>query len=142
NGVGHLSTVIAIAGGEAHNVAVTVDGKVWQWGQLQTAHGERSPYPVEVRALSSVVAVASRAYHTLAVKSDGTVWGWGMNSHGGAYGAGIANLPGAPMKVQGVSSPITVSAGYCFSLALLRDHTVVAWGNSKQLGTGSMTDSN
>ncbi len=141
NGVGHLSSVIAIAGGEVFNVAVTADGKVWQWGLLQTAKGDRIPYPVAVPGLSSVVAVASRAYHTLAVKSDGTVWGWGMNSHGGAYGAGKADPPGTPVQVQGVRNPIMVSAGYCFSVALLQDHSVVAWGSSKQLGTGSTNDS-
>ena len=34
NGEGFLKSVIAIAGGEAHNVAVTSDGKVWTWGVL------------------------------------------------------------------------------------------------------------
>jgi alpha-tubulin suppressor-like RCC1 family protein len=138
DGVGRLSSVIAIAGGETHNVAVTADGDVWMWGVLEG--GKRSSHPVRVHGLSSVVAVASRAYHTLAVKSDGTVWAWGMNAHGG-LGTGDTKPVAAPAQVQGVSNPIMVSAGYCFSLALLQDHTVVAWGNSAQLGTGSKTDS-
>jgi formylglycine-generating enzyme required for sulfatase activity len=126
-GVGTLNSVIAIAGGEVFNVAVTSDGNVWSWGILPG--GQRSSYPVQVEGLSSVIAVASRAYHTLAVKSDGTVWAWGMST-----GSPV------PVQVRGITNPIMVSAGYCFSLALLQDHTVVAWGDSKQLGLGSKTN--
>ena len=31
-GVGHLTSIMAIAGGERHNVALDVHGDVWTWG--------------------------------------------------------------------------------------------------------------
>jgi alpha-tubulin suppressor-like RCC1 family protein len=134
-GKGHLGSVIAIAGGEAHNVAVTADGKVWQWGQL--SGGRRSNYPVPVEGLDSVAAVASRAYHTLAVQKDGSVWAWGMNVNRCLGVTSTQPFVALPERVAGVSDPIMVSAGYCYSLALLKDHTVVAWGRSKPTRSGA-----
>jgi alpha-tubulin suppressor-like RCC1 family protein len=47
-----------------------------------------------------------------------------------------------PNLVQGVNDPIMVTAGYEFSVALLQNHTLVAWGknNAGQLGDGTTTN--
>jgi alpha-tubulin suppressor-like RCC1 family protein len=78
------------------------------------------------------------------MKSDGTVWAWGENRNG-ELGNGVADSNAdnfMPNQVQGVSNPIMVTAGYEFSVALLQDHTLVAWGknNNGQLGDGTITE--
>ena len=48
-----------------------------------------------------------------------------------------------PVEVLGLSNVIAVAAGEFFSLALLKNGTVLAWGRNDlgQLGNGRMTDS-
>jgi alpha-tubulin suppressor-like RCC1 family protein len=149
NGVGHLTGITAIMGGEMHNLALKSDGTVWAWGmntynQLGDGSTTNTVYPVQVSGLTSIVSLGSRAYHSLAIKSDGTVWAWGTN-RAGELGNGTVDLNSdnfVPNQVQGVSNPIMVTAGYLFSVALLQNHTLVAWGknNAGQLGDGTTTN--
>jgi len=148
NGAGHLGQVTAIMGGEMHNLALMPDGTVWAWGynkynQLGDGTTTNRLTPVQVSGLSDIVSLGSRAYHSLAIKSDGTVWAWGTNRDG-ELGNGVADSNSdnfVPNQVQGVTNPIMVTAGYLFSVALLQDHTLVAWGNNSagQLGDGTIT---
>ena len=148
-GSGHLSGVSAIMGGEVHNLALKSDGTVWAWGwNAMNMVGDGTAltraFPVQVSGLSSIVSLGSRGYHSLAVKSDGTVWAWGWDRNG-ALGNGVddsnSDFP-VPLQVPGVVNPIMVSGGYCFSVALLQDHTLVAWGvnSAGQLGDGTTTN--
>lgn len=151
DGVGNLSEIIAIMGGEMHNLALKSDGSVWAWGynkynQLGDGTTTSRLYPVQVSGLTNIVSLGSRAYHSLAIKSDGTVWAWGTN-RAGELGNGVADSNSdnfVPNQVLGVSNPIMVTAGYEFSIALLQDHTLVAWGknNAGQLGDGTTTERN
>jgi uncharacterized repeat protein (TIGR02543 family) len=152
-GSGVLNNVTAVMGGELHNVALKSDGTVWTWGSnLTNQLGDGMPAgkaynsltPVEVSGLTSVVKLGSRGYHTVAVKSDGTVWAWGWDRYG-ALGNGIDDpnfdYP-VPVQVQGVNNPILVTAGYLFGVALLQDHTLVAWGDNLDgtMGDGTTTN--
>jgi uncharacterized repeat protein (TIGR02543 family) len=148
-GVGYLTGITAIMGGERHNTALKSDGTVWAWGynlfnQLGNGNDIDSWTPVQVSGLTNVVSLGGRGYHTLAVKADGTVWAWGTDRYG-ALGNGIEDSNDdypVPVQVPGVYNPIMVSAGFYYNLALLQDHTLVAWGNnaSGQLGDGTTTD--
>jgi len=148
-GAAPLAGIVAVMGGEAHNLALRNDGTVWAWGlneedQLGDGNAANSSTPVQVSGLSSIVNIASRGYHSLAVRSDGTVWAWGWDNSG-ALGIGVADTNfdyTAPVQVQGLNHPLMVSAGYCFSVALLQNHTLVAWGKNTngQLGDGTTTD--
>jgi alpha-tubulin suppressor-like RCC1 family protein len=150
NGVGYLGGVVAVMGGEQHNLALKSDGTVWAWGmnlvnQLGNGNATDSWTPVQVSGLSSIVSIASRGYHSLAVKSDGTVWTWGEDRYG-ALGNGVADFNPdytVPVQVQGLSHPLMVSSGYYFSVALMPDHTLMAWGNNAngELGIGTTNPS-
>jgi alpha-tubulin suppressor-like RCC1 family protein len=151
SGVGNLAEITAIMGGEMHNLALKSDGTVWAWGynkynQLGDGTITNRVYPVQVSLLTNIIALGSRAYHSLAIKADGTVWAWGTNRCG-ELGNGVADSNSdnyVPNQVQDVSDPIMVTAGYEFSIALLQDHTLVAWGknNGGQLGDGTTTERN
>jgi len=147
-GTSYLSGIVAVMGGEQHDIALKSDGTVWTWGsdkedQLGDGNAINSSTPVQVSGLSSIVKLAGRGYHSVAVKSDGTVWAWGWDEYG-ALGNGVADTNGdylVPVQVQGVSNPIMVSTGYMFSVALMQDHTLMAWGNNAEgeIGDGTTT---
>ena len=134
---------IDVAAGNYHSVAVKNDGTVWTWGynrsgELGLGNKADKDKPTKV-SITNVAAVAAGDGHTLALKSDGTVWGWGTNRNGQVdptFGADPAIL--SPKKVEGLSNVKAIAAGSNFSLALLEDGTVKAWGanNSGQLGNG------
>ena len=146
SGSGYLDNIVAVMGGEQHNVALKNDGTVWVWGdnnedQLGNGGGTLSTTPIPLNGLSSVVMLASRGYHSVAVKSDGTVWDWGSDFYG-ALGNGLSiqnPTYTTPIEVQGVKNPLMVTAGYMFSIALMPDHTLLAWGNNGDGAIGNGT---
>lgn len=148
-GTGYLSGIIAAMGGEQHNFALKSDGTVWAWGdnshaQLGNGTTTNSSTPVQVSGLSSIVKLGGRGYHSVAVKSDGTVWTWGWDEYG-ALGNGVDDVNIdylVPIEVAGVTNPIMVSSGFQFSVALLQDHTLMAWGNNLEgeIGDGTATN--
>lgn len=88
-----IDSVVAIASGDRHTVALRDDGTVWTWGtnnEGQIGNGTYSDalQPTAVD-LSDVVAVgASRAF-SVALRGDGTLWFWG----GAAFQADPALTP-------------------------------------------------
>lgn len=110
-----------------------------------------STKPVALSGLSGVVAIAAGAQHSLALLSDGTVMAWGDNE-GGQLGDGTTSGPDhcyteteptqcstSPVPVGGLSEVTAIAAGQNYSLALLRNGTVMAWGSNGmgELGNGS-----
>jgi Regulator of chromosome condensation (RCC1) repeat/Putative Ig domain len=63
---------VAIAAGEEHCLALTVEGKVVAWGNNDV--GQTS---IPVAALTGVVKIAAGPYSSIALKKDGTVITWG-----------------------------------------------------------------
>jgi alpha-tubulin suppressor-like RCC1 family protein len=135
---GFFNSIMAIMGGEVHNVALKSDGTVWTWGnnmfgQLGNGSTNAAYTPVQVSGLSSVTALGGRGYHTLAVDRGGSIWGWGWNS-AGELGNGTNNATTVPVRVVGLTSPAMVSAGYKFSIAMMPDGTVYQWGHGRVIG--------
>ena len=143
-----LTSVIAVAAGKQHTVALRSDGTVWAWGynndgQLGDGTQLSRPLPVQALGLANVVAVSAGQNATVALKSDGTVWTWGSNFYG-ALGEGIVrNADGQrfiPAQVAGLTGMVAVSVGN-HAVAVKNDGTVWAWGDNGygQLGDGTTT---
>ena len=149
-------TVVAIAAGNGHSLALCSDGSVAAWGvngsgELGNNDTANSSVPVAVQtsgALSgkSVTAIAAGSSHSLALCSDGTVAAWGLNGQGQLGNTTTANSS-VPVAVStaGILSgkPVAaISAGSDHNLAQCVDGTVVAWGynNRGQLGDNSLTN--
>ncbi len=146
-------TVISIANGQGHTIALCSDGTLASWGTNNYGTlgigvaSSQSLAPVAVdtsRALAgkSVVAIAAGAYHSLALCSDGSLFSWGNNQDGqlGIVGVTSANSP-LPLTEPGALAGkeiVAIAAGDAHSLALCSDGTVAAWGSnfSGQLGIG------
>ena len=150
-------TVVAIAAGDAHSIALCSDGTVAAWGanasgQLGNNSTTPSSVPVAVTitgalAGKTVVAIAAGGSHSLAVLSDGTVAAWGANTNGqlGNNSTTPSSVPVA-VTITGVLAGRTVTslaAGLLHSLALCSDGTLATWGANAngQLGNNSTTQS-
>jgi len=152
---GYLTDVVAVAAGWDHSMALTSYGTVLAWGsgqygQLGNGDSSDSNIPVSVvnpsstnLAMDSVVAIAAGGDFSLALKSDGTVWAWGWG-YLGRLGNGTTSNSNLAVQVKDttggyLTDVIAISAGWSHSLALKKDGTVWAWGESTygELGDGS-----
>ena len=157
-----LSGVAQLAAGGYHSLAVMTDGTVRAWGynfegqlgigddsgpETCVAPSTCSTNVLTVPGLSGAVAVAAGTYHSLALLANGTVMAWGENGEG-QLGIGSSSGPEIchtydcstkPLLVPGLSNVVAIAASNDWSLALLADGTVMAWGDDAdaQGGTGS-----
>ncbi|WP_019030609.1 RCC1 domain-containing protein [Salinispora arenicola] len=142
--------VTAVAGGDAHSLALTSAGTVLTWGrnavgQLGDGTTINRSTPVDVRLPpgTTVTAVAAGFNHSLALTSAGTVLAWGDNSTG-QLGDGTTTNRRTPVPVGLPAGTVVtaVAGGGVHSLALTSAGTVFAWGDnsSGQLGDGSTTN--
>jgi alpha-tubulin suppressor-like RCC1 family protein/phosphodiesterase/alkaline phosphatase D-like protein len=146
-------TVIAVAAGDDHSLALCRDGTLAAWGKNDYGQlggsGSSSALPVLVNRTGAlegktVVAIAAGSNNSLALCSDGTLAAWGS----GPLGNGTTNPSSVPVMVDqtGVLAGRTITgigAGFYHFLVLCADGSVAAWGyNSEgQLGNGTTTQS-
>ncbi len=148
-GVLNGKTVMAIAAGESHTLALCSDGTLAAWGSnSQGQLGNNEPFGSKVPALvdrtgalagKTVIAIAAGTYHSLALCSDGSLAAWG----GTLPGNGSTSTSYVPVLVDrtGVLAGKTVTgiaAGGSSNLVLCSDGTMAGWGNNNrgQLGDG------
>jgi alpha-tubulin suppressor-like RCC1 family protein/chitodextrinase len=142
------SNIVAVAAGSrGHYLALDSTGKLWAWGwnnygKLGDGTTERREEPVFVK--SNIKAIAAGSAHSLAIDNDGHVWAWGWNNSGQL---GNDTFTGAepnpdPLKVDGISNVVAISAGAAHSLALDSNGQLWGWGSnySGQLGIGSQQE--
>jgi len=146
---GLLAPPVASVGASRHTVASVGASRntvmAWGWnldGPFGT--GTSRSVPVAVSGLSGVKAISAGSDHSLALLKNGTVMAWGQNDRG-QLGNGTNTSNTVPVAVSGLSGVKAIAAGGAgFSLALLKNGMVMAWGanDSGQLGNGSFTSSN
>ena len=144
------SGVIQIAAGYSSGLVLKADGSVWAWGngtsgELGDGSMDKRSSPTQVQGLgpgSGVIQVAGGGSFSLALTSDGTVFAWG-NNESGELGDGNAPTDSlVPVQVKGLgpdSGVVAIAAGGSFSLALMSDGSVLAWGHNEtgELGNGN-----
>lgn len=129
-----LSEVVAISASHGTSMALQRDGHVVQWGVI-SPHSF-SDVPVKVNGLQEVIAISAGQLHNLALLSNGSVMAWGKNNKG-ELGDGTYTTSYTPVEVKGLPEPaIAIAAGDVDSLVLLRNGTVMSFGNNEfgQLG--------
>ena len=150
------TTVTAIAGGDAHSLALTSTGQVLAWGynvygQLGngTTTNSNTPVFVSLPAGTTVTAIAAGGADSQALTSTGQVLAWGYNTNGqlgnGTYNNSRTPVPvSLPLGPRGQPTFITaIAVGALHSLALTSTGQVLAWGYNiyGQLGNGTTIDS-
>lgn len=147
-------TVVAVAAGAAHSLALCSDGTVAAWGdnmygQLGNNTPGFSSRPVVVNTSAGISALAGKTVvrisaggsHSMALCSDGTVVAWGDNSRGqlGNSSTTQSNVPVVVNAQEGISvlagrNVTAIQACVASSLALCSDGSVARWG---QFGNSS-----
>jgi alpha-tubulin suppressor-like RCC1 family protein len=146
-----LKDVKKVVSGLYHTLALKNDGTVWSWGwnrkgQLGIEIGPipKRHAPIQIPGLAGVKDIAAGGYHSVALMSDGTVKAWGSNDFG-QLGIG-GNVPeySFPVQVRGLSGVKDIDAGQYFTVVVLTDGTVWAWGKNDfgQLGSATLAAGN
>ncbi len=144
----NLPSIIAIAAGGYHCLAIDRKGGVWAWGRNDygeignASSGGSVGSPVRVLnlletqdLLLGVVAIAAGEQHSLAVLKDGTVRAWGQNNFG-QLGIGATDFAAhiLPQKVNilnnvaPIRNGVVIAAGGYHSLAIQTMRSAVAPG--------------
>jgi alpha-tubulin suppressor-like RCC1 family protein len=104
----HLTSVVAIAAGLGHTLAIDSDGKAWAWGrnafgQLGNGSTTNSPVPVPVTMTGishGVSDIGAGIEHSVAIEDlsdlgSWTPWAWGVGGLGqlGTGGTGSSAVP-------------------------------------------------
>ena len=142
--VATLPPVTQFAIGTGFAMALTTEGRVWLGGQLPFGRitSDDPALPLgEVSSLTDVAAVVATQVAAV-LKKDGSVWVWGNNQQA-QFGNGkrdVDDRSAVPVRVPGVANAVALSgaANGRHFLALLKDGTLRAWGNSDwgQIGNG------
>jgi len=142
-----LPTILAVAAGGQHCVALATDGSVWTWGYnysgalgrgIPQAERHRVDPPARLEGLGQAVAVAAAGNHSFALLTDGTVMAWGDNGDG-RLGDGTTTGRISPVRVEGLPRVKAIATGGWHSLAVDVDGRVWGWGHNSggQLGDGT-----
>lgn len=158
-------TILAVAAGEQHVLALDSDGVVYSWGENGsgqlgdgTTTDRSTPVVVDFSALPTgrkILKIAAGPAHSAAIDDTGVVYTWGVNNSG-ALGDGSTTRRTAPISLAsaGALSGLVVEeislGGYyddddgeylSFSVAVLENGAVVSWGvnSNGQLGDSTTT---
>lgn len=129
----NLPVIKEISAGAYHSLAVSIDGKVYGWGnntsgqvgyvesqeiigESQNIIGKRVLMPVVV-VTEGAQSVSGGGNHSLYLDKEGNVFSWGDNASG-QLGDGTVDSRSVPVKIEGLSSVIMISAGYAHNLCV------------------------
>ncbi|MFE7778190.1 RCC1-like domain-containing protein [Streptomyces sp. NPDC057445] len=112
-------------------------------GQLGNGGRANQTVPTTVPRLTGIKDIAAGGQHGLALDTSGQVYSWGDNTYGQLGNNRTGDSRTVPDRVQGMPKVKQISAGCDFSLALLENGKVYAWGRGihGQLGTGNRATS-
>jgi len=155
-------TVVAVAAGSSHSLALCSDGTLAAWGLNSSGQvGDNTStsrlVPVAVNTVSGTSALAGKTVaslvgggtHSLVLCTDGSLAAWGSNASGQVGDNSTTNrlVPTAVSAASGVSALFgktvtAIVAGSSHSLAQTADGTLTGWGLNTNGQVGDATTSN
>ncbi|KAF5270348.1 hypothetical protein FQR65_LT05536 [Abscondita terminalis] len=139
---------VAVHSGGKHALALTLDGKVFSWGEGddgKLGHGNRlnldKPKMIEALRSKRIRDIACGSSHSAAITSSGELYTWGLGEYGRlGHGDNVTQLK--PKQVKGLIGHriIQVACGSrdAQTLALSDESLVFSWGDGDfgKLGRG------
>ncbi|ETR67449.1 MAG: hypothetical protein OMM_11588, partial [Candidatus Magnetoglobus multicellularis str. Araruama] len=154
----HLSSIIAIAAGYDHSLALSDDGKIWAWGSADngrlgnntsSSHSSRAVRVLnqDLSELSTVIAIDAGYAHSLALKSNGTIWTWG-NGQNGELGDDMVTENSKAVQVKNtdnngfITNIVAIASSGEHNLAVTSNGDLVSWGHNTygQIGDNTATN--
>ena len=154
-------TIVSIACGSVHTIALDSTGAVHAWGYNTSGVGQLGnnisynaiyPIPIGLNGYGSlvsktIVAIACGFQHTVVLDSTGAVHTWGLNGNG-QLGNNTTMNSLVPINVGGFGSLsgktiVAIACGGNYTMAIDSTGAVHAWGVNTiyQLGNNTMTNS-
>jgi alpha-tubulin suppressor-like RCC1 family protein len=140
-------TVVDVAAGHYHSLALTDDGDLYIWGRNDTGQlglGDLSPRgtPTVVSALSNVAVISGGRNHSAVALDDGSVWTFGDNTQLQLADGSSVNMATTPVEVSdstGIEPIVALKAGRDHTLAVSDDGSLWIWGGNigGQIGNGT-----
>lgn len=134
-------SILTVACGTSHTLALTSDWSVITWGQnycgqLGFAHPSESG-PTILAFPKTVKEIACGHNTSALLDKKGSLFMWGSNTDG-QLGIGHKNNTCDPSRVDLPAPVISVACGYAHSVALTQDGKIYAWGRNDngELGLG------
>jgi len=130
-----------IQSGVAHTCLLTVEGKVFCWGQNysqdQNVSLEDYAKPIMVEGIDAI-AIGVGWYHTCSASMNGRVQCWGQNTFGQLGNNSVEDAV-SPVEVNDLRDVISLAAGSAHTCALTNAGKVYCWGQNDggQLGDGT-----
>ena len=144
------TTVVQVATGDGHGLALTSSGAVYAWGdgnngdlgQGSDTSEHDTPVEVPLPASADIISVAAGQYVSFAVTAAGQVYAWG-DDESGQLGNRVTEsasaVNGTPALISGLSGVTEVLTGgqsfVAWVAALTDSGQVYTWGNE---GTGTL----
>ena len=130
-------SVIQVACGKFHSLALTQESVVYAWGcneqgQLGTENRDNScvcPNPVVALHSLFIAQISAGASHSFALTSSGSLFSWGRNTFG-QLGLGDTTNRNTPALVESLQNKfvVSVAGGEEHSLALTQEGSVFSFG--------------
>ena len=127
------TTIVKIAAGLTHSVALAANGAVYTWGgnancQLGMGAGSDWASPRSPIGGASDISAGGGSYHTLALVGT-AVKAWGSNNYGQSGGSSYSSPVITPTTVTGLPAIIAITTGTDSSFAVTSGGTsVYGWG--------------
>uniref|UniRef100_W8AHF9 HECT-type E3 ubiquitin transferase n=1 Tax=Ceratitis capitata TaxID=7213 RepID=W8AHF9_CERCA len=139
---------VAVHSGGKHAMALTLDGKVFSWGEGEDGklgHGNRltmdKPKLIESLRAKKIRDIACGSSHSAAITSAGELYTWGLGEYGRlGHGDNVTQLKPKLVAALGGKRVVQVACGSrdAQTLALTEDGVVYSWGDGDfgKLGRG------
>ncbi|XP_014678095.1 PREDICTED: E3 ubiquitin-protein ligase HERC2-like [Priapulus caudatus] len=139
---------VAVHSGGRHTMALTVDGKVFSWGEGddgKLGHSSRMicdrPRLIEVLKSKRVRDVACGSSHSAAIISNGDLYTWGLGEYGRlGHGDNMTQLRPKQVKALAGQRVVQVACGSrdAQTIALTDEGIIYSWGDGDfgKLGRG------
>jgi alpha-tubulin suppressor-like RCC1 family protein len=139
--------IIEFSNGITHVTALSADGKVYGWGQIETMPQNENFKPKLLSNLNGekIKQICCGFSHSFALSESGKLFAWGSNKCG-QLGLGDKIYRSEPIQISGLrlESITEISSGSLHSMALTSSGQVFIWGfnNWENSNNGKINEMN